>query len=123
MKKEMECIVCPNGCLLEVELSGDSEITVDEIAGHHCDKGPMWAEQEIVRPVRNISSSIPVSGGDFPLVSVRTDAPIPVKSIMDVMKIVKTAKAVAPVSIGDIMIARPAGTDCNLIATRNVKAC
>ena len=71
--------------------------------------------------MRTIASSILVDGGDFPLVSVRTDAPIPLGSIMDVMKAMRSAKAKAPIRIGDIMIEKPAGTSCNIIATRNIK--
>ena len=119
--KELICIVCPNGCQLQAQVEEGAKILVTEIRGHLCEKGPEWAEQELVNPMRTIASSIIVAGGDFPLVSVRTDSPVPLKSIPDIMKVVKSSRAEAPVQIGDIMVKNPAGTSCNIISTRNVR--
>ena len=120
-KKELICIVCPNGCQIQAEIEESDNIQVKEITGHLCDKGPDWAEQEIINPMRTIASSIIVEGGDFPLVSVRTDSPIPLRTIPDIMEAIKSSKAKAPVKIGDIMLKNPAGTSCNIIATRTVR--
>ncbi|QTA89601.1 DUF1667 domain-containing protein [Desulfonema magnum] len=121
MKKELTCIVCPNGCQLEATLeNGGPEIQVTEITGNQCEKGLTWAEQELTNPVRTIISSVLVDGGDLPLVSVRTDAPVPLGAIFDVMKDIKASKTKAPVAIGDILIKSPAGTSCNIIATKNI---
>ena len=120
-RKELICILCPNGCQIQAEIEEGEKIRVNEIVGHLCDKGPDWAEQELVNPTRTIASSIIVEGGDFPLVSVRTDSPIPLKSIPDIMKAIKSTKAKAPIQIGDIMLKNPADTSCNIIATRNVQ--
>jgi len=38
------------------------------------------------------------------------------------MKAIKETRIEAPVQINDRLIERPAGTECNIIATRNVKA-
>lgn len=118
--KELICIVCPNGCRLQAQVEEGEEIQVTDVTGHLCEKGPAWAEQELVNPMRTIASSIIVEGGDFPLVSVRTDSPIPLKSIPDIMRTIKSKKAKAPVRIGDIMVKNPAGASCNIIATRTV---
>jgi CxxC motif-containing protein len=120
-RKEMICVVCPNGCQIQAEIEEGEKIRVNEITGHLCDKGPDWAEQELVNPMRTIASSIMVEGGDFPLVSVRTDSPIPLESIPEIMKAVKSTRATAPVQIGDIMVKNPAGTSCKIIATRTVR--
>ena len=120
MKKELICILCPHACLLQTDMEEAADITVNEITGHLCEKGPTWAEQELMNPVRTIASSIRVESGDFPLVSVRTDAPIPLHTILDVMNEIKSLKTRAPIRIGEILIKNPAGTPCNIIATRNV---
>ena len=70
--------------------------------------------------MRTIASNIRIENGDFPLVSVRTDAPIPKNSIFQVMKEIQSTIVKAPVSIGESLIKNPAGTDCNIIATRHV---
>ena len=118
--KELICIVCPNGCQLQAQVEEGEKTLVTEIRGHLCEKGPEWAAQELLTPMRTLTSSIIVEGGDLPLVSVRTDSPIPLKSIPNIMQAIKNSKAKAPVRIGDIMVRNPAGVSCNIIATKNV---
>lgn len=119
-KRDLICVICPNGCQLEADIEEKPSTRVLEVRGNLCEKGIPWAEQEITNPMRTIASSILVDGGDMPLVSVRTDAPVPLKSIHPVMDAIKSLRAKPPVRIGDIMIHHPAGTDCNIIATRHV---
>lgn len=119
-KKELICIVCPNGCPLEAEIEEGDRVEVGEVTGSLCEKGPVWAQQELTNPVRTIASNVLVAGGDFDLVSVRTDAAIPLGKIMDVMADVRKIQIAAPVRIGDVLIKNPAGTSCNIIATRHV---
>jgi len=118
--KELVCIVCPNGCRLEVEIKSLEPLQVGDIRGSLCDKGPMWAEQEVIDPMRTIASSVLVIGGECPLTSVRTDIAIPLKTIPLVMKYIKKTKVKAPVQIGDIVIKSSANLPCNIVATRNV---
>jgi CxxC motif-containing protein len=124
-KKELICVICPNGCplavLVEEGTEGGPAFRVLAVEGEGCEKGPEWAEQEITHPVRTIASSILVEGGDFPLVSVRTDAPIPLGRIFEVMKEIRSVRVTAPVKIGDILVKNPAGTSCNLVATRMIR--
>ena len=121
IQKELICVICPNGCQLVADIEEDDKIFIKDIRGHLCEKGPEWAEQELVNPMRTIASSIIIEHGDFPLVSVRTDSPIPLKKIFDVMKEIKGAKLKAPVKIGDILIKNISDLPCNIIATRNVQ--
>ena len=119
-EKELICVICPNGCELRAVIEEGPQKEIKEITGELCEKGPVWAEQELLNPMRTIASSIVVDGGDYPLVSVRTDTAIPLKSISSVMKTIKSVRVEAPVRIGDILIREPAGTSCNIIATRHV---
>jgi CxxC motif-containing protein len=120
--KEIICVVCPNGCQLRAEIKDDPVMEVVNLDGNLCEKGLEWAKQELVNPMRTISSSILVEGSDCDLVSVRTDAPIPLNRIFDVMNVIKAIKIKAPVRIGDLLIQAPAGTSCNIIATRNISS-
>jgi len=121
IEKELTCVICPNGCPLKVALEEGPPPLIIEVTGNTCKKGAAWAEQELINPMRTIASSILVEGGDFPLVSVRTDCAIPLASIMDVMKAIKSTRIKAPVNIGDVLLQKPADTVCNVIATRNVR--
>ena len=118
--KELTCVVCPNGCPLTIELELEPVVKILKIEGGMCKKGDQWAYQEIVNPMRTIASSILAEGGDFKLVSVRTDAPIPLKAVPAVMDVIRKTKVKAPVKINTILISKPADQDCNIIATRPV---
>ncbi len=119
--KTLICIVCPNGCELEIEINeSPSGIEVGEVTGSLCDKGPVWAKQELINPMRTIASNVLVSGGDFCLVSVRTDIPIPREKIFPVMERIKALRVEAPINTGDILISNPADCECNIIATRTI---
>ena len=120
LKKDLICIVCPNGCQVEALIEETPELKVIEVNGCACEKGVEWVKQEIVNPMRTIASSIVVKQGDFKLVSVRTDASIPLGKIFDVMDAIKHKTVTAPVAIGDKLIENPAGVPCNIIATRNI---
>jgi len=120
LKKDLVCIVCPNGCQVEVLVEETPVLKVIEVRGCSCDKGVAWVEQEIVNPMRTIASSVVVEQGDFKLVSVRTDTSIPLDKIFEVMAVIKRKTVDAPVTINDILIENPAGVACNIIATRNV---
>jgi len=121
INKEMICVICPNGCQLLVEIQEGDQPLVTGVTGNTCDKGPEWARQEIINPMRTISSSIMVEDGDFPLVSVRTDSSVSLKDIFKVMGEIKAVRLKAPVKTGDIIIEKVAGLSCNIIATRNVQ--
>ncbi|QTX32069.1 DUF1667 domain-containing protein [Aminithiophilus ramosus] len=119
--REFVCVVCPNGCLLSLEISAEKPAKLLSLSGQGCPRGEIWARQEIENPLRTIASSVLVADGDFPLVSVRTDAPIPLASVPAVMAEIRRLSVEAPVRIGDVLLAGPAGTACNVIATRSVR--
>lgn len=119
MNRTLTCILCPNGCELEVEYEGT---VIRSVSGNKCPKGAGYAEQEIVNPMRNIASSVDLEGGTMPLVSVRLTGPIPKAKIMDVMEVIRKTTVKAPVSIGDVLIPDVLGLHVDVIATRNVKA-
>jgi len=119
-KKEIICILCPNGCPLEVEYEETPVIKVTDVSNHICEKGEDWARNELENPMRHIASSILVEKGDFKLVSVRTEEPIPLADIQRVIQAIKKKKVKPPIAINDILIKNPAGVPANIIATRNV---
>jgi len=117
--EELTCIVCPKGC--RVTVTHDPETGVIETIEHaDCTRGKAWVTREILDPVRMICSSVLVTGGVLPLVSVRTDRPVPRRVITAVMQEIRQAVTAAPVHSGEVIITNPAGTECNVIATRQV---
>ena len=137
MNRTLTCILCPNGCELEIAyeegMTGMSGVQADgsgrktdslpkviSVSGNKCPRGVGYAEQEIVNPMRNIASSVQLTGGTMPLVSVRLTGPIPKAKIMDVMDVIRKASVEAPVKIGDVVIADVLGLGVDVIATRTV---
>ncbi len=117
-EKEITCILCPNGCDIKITYTSQE---IQGIDGATCSKGNDYAKQEFENPVRTLTSSILVKGGDSDLVSVKTDEPIPLEKIMSIMEILKTFEVKAPVMVGDVLLENPADLNCKLIATREIK--
>ncbi|MBQ2106570.1 MAG: DUF1667 domain-containing protein [Lachnospiraceae bacterium] len=117
MNRTLTCIICPNGCELEIAYEGDQILSV---TGNKCPKGAEYAEQEIKNPMRTIASSVKLTNGTMPLVSVRVNGPIPKAKIMDVMAVISETSVDAPVKIGDVVIADVLGLGVDVVATRNV---
>jgi CxxC motif-containing protein len=124
MNREITCIVCPNGCTLNIdfEKNGDGKTSVTSVRGNLCPRGRDYAVQEMESPMRTIASSVLVTGGELPLASVRTNAPIPKERIFDVMKEVRKVTVAAPVSAGDVIIKDVLGLGVDIIATKDVMA-
>lgn len=118
MKKIFTCIICPNGCEIEVELDKDKIINIE---GATCKKGKEYVNQELINPQRNISSSVKVVNGDLDIVSVRLNNTIPKNKIFEVMEEIKKLQIEAPVKIGDIVEKNILDLNVDLIATKNIE--
>ena len=113
----MTCIICPNGCQLEVELAGDEVISV---SGNRCLRGMVYAEKEAVNPTRTVTTTVAVTGGVLPRASVKTERDIPKDKMRECVSALKDLNVAAPVHIGDVVAENVAGTRINVIATVNV---
>ena len=124
MNRTLTCIICPNGCELEVKWecrdNGASEPRNITVTGNKCPRGVEYAVQELKNPMRTIASSVSLEGGTMPLVSVRVTGPIPKAKIMDVMEVIRETMVSAPVKIGDVVIADVLGLGIDVVATRNI---
>lgn len=115
--RELICIRCPVGCRLSVTTEGDN-VTV---TGNTCPRGAEYGKNEVTAPMRSVTGSVRVEGGELPLVSVKTRSEIPKGKIFDVMREIRAASVPAPVKAGDVIIENAAGTGVNIIATKTVK--
>ena len=117
-ERKLTCIGCPLGCLITVTIKND-EIT--GITGNTCKRGEIYAGKEVTNPTRIVTSSVEVTGGTKPIVSVKTASDIPKGKIFEVMKSLKGITVAAPVRIKDVILADAAGTGVSIIATKNVE--
>lgn len=118
-KNAVICIGCPNSCIIEYE-TADGEITIK--GGARCEKGKRYAEDEIINPLRILTTSIKVLNGELPLVSVRTTGRIPKSRLFEAVSKVKEISVSAPVYSGQIIAENFLETGFDLIATKTVKA-
>ena len=116
MQREMTCIVCPMGCLMTVRSEGDNII----VTGNTCIRGKIYGEQELLRPMRTVTASVSVVGGNMPLLSVKTKEAVPKDSIDAILSAIYATKAVAPVEIGTVIVSNVANTGVDVTATRHI---
>ena len=112
--KELICIVCPRGCHLTVD-----EATLN-VSGNSCPKGEEYGKNELLSPMRTVTSSVAIVGGIHPRLAVRTDKAIPKAKIFDIMNEVHSFTAKSPVKRGEILIENICDTGANLIASRDM---
>jgi len=91
-----------------------------DVSGNECKLGICYAEAEKTSPMRHISTSLHIKGGNMPMLSVKTKTPIPKGLVMEAVRLLHTIEAEAPVSIGDVIVADILGTGCDIVATRHV---
>ena len=115
--QELICIGCPMGCNLKVTVSDNQELTV---TGNTCPRGEDYAKKELTDPRRIVTSTVRVTGGHLPAVSVKTAADIPKGKIFECVRQLKDVEMKPPVHIGDIVLENAAGTRVNVVATREV---
>ena len=112
MKRELTCIVCPQGCNLTVDFEDGKVLSV---AGNTCPRGAKYAESECISPERMVTSTIKCDNGT--IVSVKTSRPIPKDKIFECMEIINKKIATLPIAKGDVIIENVFGA--NIVATQN----
>jgi CxxC motif-containing protein len=117
VRKRMICITCPNGCPLDVEYNEQGDVLVK---GALCRKGEEYGRNEILNPVRILTTSVKVKDGQLPLVSVRTSNPIPKGKIQEAMGVVRGLEVSAPVHTNQVLVANLLDMGVDLVATREV---
>ena len=112
--KEFTCINCPAGCNLKVTIDGDN-ITV---SGNNCDKGKLYAIDEVTNPKRIVTSIIKTDRNNY--VSCKTDRPVSKDKVLEVTSEMKKIIVKEPIKIKDILIKNVCGLDSNIVATKNI---
>ena len=117
-KRELICIGCPLGCPVTVTMEAGEVIMVE---GNTCKRGREYGEKEVTAPARTVTTTVTVTGGKIPAVSVRTRKDIPKEEIFDCIRALKGILIPAPVHTGDSILADAAGTGVDVVATKTVE--
>ena len=114
--KEMTCIVCPNGCRMIIDDTGN-EI---KVSGNKCKRGYDFALSELTHPMRTICSTVRTIFEEVPVVPVRVSKEIPKEKMFDIMKEINKVVVKERKQTGDVVIKNVLGTGADVIITSNV---
>ena len=83
---QFNCTTCPSECLLTVEVERDANgavVEVRSVTGNNCPRGDKFAHQELTCPMRVLTTTVAVSGGDEALLPVRTCPDVVISIVRD----------------------------------------
>ena len=120
---QFNCTTCPSECLLTVEVERGSDGHVAEVrsvTGNSCPRGDKFAHQELTCPMRVLTTTVAVSGGDEALLPVRTAAAIHIELHAQAMALIRGLVVNVPIHMGDVILPNLLNTNINLIASMDI---
>ena len=120
---QFNCTTCPSECLLsvEVERNADGNVAaVHSVTGNSCPRGDKFAHQELTCPMRVLTTTVAVSGGDEALLPVRTADAIPLELHAQAMALIRGLVVNAPIHMGDVVPENLLDTNINLVASMDI---
>ena len=116
-KKHFVCVVCPIGCEIDVVHEGSKIISME---GNKCEKSAEFVTQELIEPMRILTTTVRIQGSRWPVVPVRTDRAVPKQLFPRIMKRLRVIELQAPVNISDVVANDILHTGANVVATRTM---
>lgn len=120
---QFNCTTCPSECLLTVKVERDANgalVEVHSVTGNSCPRGEKFAHQELTCPMRVLTTTVAVSGGDEALLPVRTAEAIPLELHAQAMALIRGLVVNAPIRMGDVVLKNLLDTNINLIASMDI---
>ncbi len=90
--------------------------------GNTCKRGDEYARKEVTHPTRIVTSSVAITGGELPVVSVKTRNDIPKEKIFAIMEALEKVVLTAPVKIGDVALANVCDTGVDVVVTKDIRS-
>lgn len=115
MEKELICICCPMGCHLKVDADART------VTGNACKRGEEYGINEIINPVRVVTTTVKVQNGELPVIPVKTKGPIPKNLNFKCVEILNNVNIEAPIKIGQVIVENILNTGVDVVATRNLE--
>lgn len=120
---QFNCTTCPSECLLTVKVERNANgavVEVRSVTGNSCPRGDKFARQELTCPVRVLTTTVAVSGGDEALLPVRTAEAIPLALHAQAMALIRGLVVNAPIRMGDVVLPNLLDTNINLVASMDI---
>jgi CxxC motif-containing protein len=116
-KTHFVCVICPIGCEIDVVHDRDRIISME---GNKCKKSEEFVKQELIEPMRVLTTTVRIEGARWPIIPVRTDKPVPKRLFPRIMSQLRRIELQAPVGMLDPVVKDVAETGANVIATRTM---
>lgn len=120
---QFNCTTCPSECLLTVKVERDADgalVEVRSVTGNSCPRGDKFARQELTCPMRVLTTTVAVSGGDEALLPVRTAEAIPLALHAQAMDLIRGLVVNAPIRMGNVVLKDLLNTNIDLIASMDI---
>lgn len=121
---QFNCTTCPSECLLTVEVERDDDGHVQgvrSVTGNSCPRGDKFAHRELTCPMRVLTTTVAVSGGDEALLPVRTAEAIPLELHAQAMVLIRGLVINAPIHMGDVILPNLLNTNIDLVASMDIE--
>ncbi len=113
---ELICITCPRGCHLKVDENNDYAVS-----GNACPRGAVYGKNEILNPVRVVTSTVKTSVKAESRCPVKTNGAIPKGKMFEAMRLLDDIVLDAPINVGDVVIADLFGTGIDFVTCKEIK--
>ena len=120
---QFNCTTCPSECLLTVEVERDvngSVTAARSVTGNRCPRGDKFAHQELTCPMRVLTTTVAVFGGDEALLPVRTAEAIPLALHAQAMDLIRGVVVDAPIRMDEVVLPNFLNTGIDLIASMDI---
>jgi CxxC motif-containing protein len=108
--RRFTCIVCPTCCELETDGT--------EVNGARCPKGETFALQEMVMPLRVITTTVRCeTSKGVAMLPVKTACPVPLSGISEIMRRIKSLRLSEILALGSRIEAGSPAEPLDLIVT------
>lgn len=112
MTKKLTCLVCPRGCLLEIDAHGN-------VTGNFCPRGIPYARQEMAAPKRMLTYALKLTN-DSRMLPVRTSEPVDQKLIQEIIDYLEGLALSAPIPFNAVIVENVCGSGVNIISSRKI---
>ncbi len=113
---ELICITCPRGCHLKVDEENNYAVT-----GNACPRGAVYGKNELLNPVRVVTSTVRTNKETEPRCPVKTNGAIPKGKMFEAMEMLDSIELKVPIKAGDVVIADLFGTGIDFITCKDIK--
>jgi len=114
-KKHFVCVVCPVGCEIDAVHDGSKIMSME---GSKCEKSEEFVRQELIEPMRILTTIVRIQGARWPVIPVRSDKSVPKRLFPRIMRQLRRINLQAPVNMLDVVVSDVLHTGANVIATR-----